>query len=201
MILEDYGGAGSSPAPAAKPGAGWPRARPGFFYFVWRPECSACRRGAGLYSRVPVTLRSSRAAAPAVGRAGIWTSPYWRKTGRETRGEDVKHNSDCLIVTRYRNEEGYIPMNQRLTLPLALLVGMLGGLLSHFVAPALVRAQAPDAPTQVNALSFNLVDETGAIQGSFGTMDGKIFLSVPERSSGKFVLHHYDLVAALRSPN
>ena len=91
-------------------------------------------------------------------------------------------------------------MNQKVNLTLALLTGLLGGLFSQYVTPALVRAQTPDTPTMVNAQSFNLVDQTGAIQGSFSTMGGKVFLSVPDRSSGKLILHNYDLVAALRSP-
>ena len=91
-------------------------------------------------------------------------------------------------------------MNPKLTLTLALLAGLLGGLFSQYVTPTLVRAQTLDTPAVVNAQSFNLVDQTGAIQGSFMTMGGKVFLSVPDRSSGKFVLYNYDLVAALRSP-
>ena len=91
-------------------------------------------------------------------------------------------------------------MNQKLNLTLALLTGLLGGLFSQYVAPTRVRAQATDAPTVINSQSFNLVDQTGAIQGSFLTMGGKVFLSVPDRSSGKLILYNYDLVAALRSP-
>src|SRR5258705_10729718 len=53
-------------------------------------------------------------------------------------------------ITRGIVRGGEFHMNQKLNLTLALLTGLLGGLFSQYVAPARVRAQAPDAPTVIN---------------------------------------------------
>jgi hypothetical protein len=60
-------------------------------------------------------------------------------------------------------------MNRILTLALALSAGLIGGLLSRYIAPASVHAQAQTiAPKDVRAQSFVLVDEKGVPRGIFG---------------------------------
>jgi len=51
---------------------------------------------------------------------------------------------------------------------LALAAGILGGMLSHFLTPATVRAETPTpAPSEVRARSFLLVNERGGVIGTF----------------------------------
>jgi hypothetical protein len=62
-------------------------------------------------------------------------------------------------------------MFRKLTPVIALTAGLLGGLLSRYIAPAPVHAQAPaPAPTEIQAQSFTLVDATGAVVGTFRPM-------------------------------
>ena len=61
-------------------------------------------------------------------------------------------------------------MNRRVHLGLSLAAGLLGGVLSHYVAPELVHAAqaAPVAPKEVRAQSFVLVNGDGSPAGLFG---------------------------------
>lgn len=54
-----------------------------------------------------------------------------------------------------------------LNLALALAAGLTGGALSHFLTPPAVQAETPAAPTELRARSFLLVNEKGAIRGTF----------------------------------
>jgi len=56
-------------------------------------------------------------------------------------------------------------MNQKLLITLALVAGFAGGLLSSFLAPALVHAQT-QAPKEVRAQSFVLVDPDDNVLGT-----------------------------------
>jgi hypothetical protein len=59
-------------------------------------------------------------------------------------------------------------MNRILTLALALSAGLIGGLLSRYIAPESVHAQAQTiAPKEIRAQSFVLVDEKGVPRGIF----------------------------------
>ena len=59
-------------------------------------------------------------------------------------------------------------MNRNLTLAVSLAAGLLGGLLSHYVALPSVHAQAP-APNavEIRAQRFTLVDDQGSAIGTF----------------------------------
>jgi hypothetical protein len=61
-------------------------------------------------------------------------------------------------------------MNRKAHLGLSLAAGLLGGVLSHYVSPELVRAAqaAPVAPKEVQAQSFVLVNGDGSPAGLFG---------------------------------
>ena len=60
-------------------------------------------------------------------------------------------------------------MNRTLTLTLALAAGLCGGLLSRYVAPAAVHAQAQTpAPKEIRAQSFVLVNAQGTAFGLMG---------------------------------
>jgi hypothetical protein len=57
-------------------------------------------------------------------------------------------------------------MNRTLTLTLALAAGLLGGILSRYVTPAAVLAQAHStAPKDIRSQRFTLVNENGASRG------------------------------------
>jgi predicted transcriptional regulator len=60
-------------------------------------------------------------------------------------------------------------MNRKLNIGLSIAAGLLGGLLSHYISPALVRAQTQAAPPKESrAQSFVLVDADGKAAGLFG---------------------------------
>jgi hypothetical protein len=53
-------------------------------------------------------------------------------------------------------------MTTKLTMPLSLAAGLAGGILSQYIAPALVHAQAQTPmPKEIRAQSFTLVDASG----------------------------------------
>ena len=56
---------------------------------------------------------------------------------------------------------------KKLNLALALAAGFAGGVLSHSLAPPAVQAETPVAPTELRARSFLLVNEKGAVRGTF----------------------------------
>jgi hypothetical protein len=56
-------------------------------------------------------------------------------------------------------------MNKR-SLALSLAAGLLGGVASHFLSPQLVHAQS-QAPAEIRARSFSLVNEDGTTLGTF----------------------------------
>jgi hypothetical protein len=56
---------------------------------------------------------------------------------------------------------------KKLNWALALAAGFAGGALSHYLAPPAVEAQTPAAPTELRARSFLLVNEQGAVRGTF----------------------------------
>ena len=65
-------------------------------------------------------------------------------------------------------------MLRKLNPVLALAAGLLGGMLSRYLAPVPVHAQAPapqaqstPAPEEIRAQSFTLVDGSGAVVGTF----------------------------------
>lgn len=65
-------------------------------------------------------------------------------------------------------------MLRKLNPVLALAAGLLGGILSRYLAPPPVHAQAPatqaqstPAPEEIRAQSFTLVDGSGAVVGTF----------------------------------
>ena len=66
-------------------------------------------------------------------------------------------------------------MFRKLNPVLALAAGLAGGLLSRYLAPVAVHAQAPPpppaatAPVEIQAESFTLVDSKGAVVGRFTT--------------------------------
>jgi hypothetical protein len=63
---------------------------------------------------------------------------------------------------------GVYSVMQKLNFTLMLAAGLLGGLLSRYVTPARVLAQAPLPVTkELSAQSFVLTDETGNIIGAF----------------------------------
>jgi hypothetical protein len=59
-------------------------------------------------------------------------------------------------------------MNAKLSVTIALLAGLLGGLLTRYIAPpaAFAQNQAPIVK-EIRAQSFTLVDETGGALGTF----------------------------------
>jgi hypothetical protein len=64
-------------------------------------------------------------------------------------------------------------MNNRLSVLIALFAGLAGGLLTRYIAPTAVFAQAPAAPAsvteEIRARSFTLVDQSGRVIGTFTT--------------------------------
>ncbi len=57
---------------------------------------------------------------------------------------------------------------KKLNLALALASGLVGGLVSHYLAPPVVQAQSPaPAVLEVRAHSFLLVNEKGQVVGKF----------------------------------
>lgn len=77
-------------------------------------------------------------------------------------------------------------MSTRITTALALLAGLIGGALSHYLfEPMPVRAQAtvPVSP-EIRAQKFVLVDENGTPRGAFGirTKDDWATLEVTDKS-------------------
>jgi len=58
-------------------------------------------------------------------------------------------------------------MNQKLMLTLAVLAGFVGGVLSQYISPALVHAQA-QSPKEIRAQSFVLVNENDRVFGLIG---------------------------------
>ena len=62
---------------------------------------------------------------------------------------------------------------KKLNVALALAAGFVGGALSHYLAPAPVRAEAlPPVPAEVRARSFLLVNEYGSVIGKFTAARG-----------------------------
>ena len=89
-------------------------------------------------------------------------------------------------------------MNQKLTVAIAVFAGFAGGVLSQYVSPSPVHAQAP---TKVSAQVLDLVDETGAYLGGFMAARGKIFFTLRgSTSDGTMSLHLTDLAEALKVP-
>jgi len=58
-------------------------------------------------------------------------------------------------------------MNRKLNLSLALAAGLLGGVLSRYVTPLPVQAQASPPSKELRAQSFVLVDDKNDIVGTF----------------------------------
>jgi hypothetical protein len=60
-------------------------------------------------------------------------------------------------------------MNRNMNLALALAAGLVGGILSRYLAPTPVLAQAQITnPKEIRAENFVIVDENGAPRGAFG---------------------------------
>jgi hypothetical protein len=59
------------------------------------------------------------------------------------------------------------PCVKKLNLALALAAGFAGGALSHYLVPPAIQAETPVAPTELRARSFLLVNEKGAVRGTF----------------------------------
>jgi hypothetical protein len=60
-------------------------------------------------------------------------------------------------------------MNRKLNVGLSLAAGLLGGILSHYVAPKSVLAQSQAIPPkEISAQSFTLVNDKGIPFGMFG---------------------------------
>lgn len=66
-------------------------------------------------------------------------------------------------------------MNRQLNLGLSIAAGLLGGFLSHYISPELVRAQTQAAPPkEIRAQRFVLVNDDGSPAGLFGfDQDGR----------------------------
>ena len=62
---------------------------------------------------------------------------------------------------------------QKMNLTLSIAAGLLGGLLSHYVAPLSVFAQAQAVPKEIRAQSFVLVDEQSRVLGLFSSDQSK----------------------------
>jgi hypothetical protein len=64
-------------------------------------------------------------------------------------------------------------MSTKSSLALALAAGFIGGVVSHYLVPVPVQAQAQTAiPAEIRAQEFVLVDNTGAVKGAFGFEGG-----------------------------
>ncbi len=62
---------------------------------------------------------------------------------------------------------------KKLNLALALASGLVGGVVSHYLAPQTVEAQSPAAPAaEVRARSFVLVNDKGEVVGRFSAEPG-----------------------------
>jgi len=59
-------------------------------------------------------------------------------------------------------------MTTKVTIPLALTFGFIGGFASRYYGPAPVHAQAPVVSQEIRAHKFILVDEAGNARGAFG---------------------------------
>jgi hypothetical protein len=59
-------------------------------------------------------------------------------------------------------------MTRKLNVGLSLAAGLFGGLLSHYVTPPPVHAQAEVVPQEVKAHNFLLVNDAGKTTGVFG---------------------------------
>ncbi len=79
-------------------------------------------------------------------------------------------------------------MNQKLNIGLSLATGVLGGMLSHYVSPALVHAQTQTAqPKEITAQRFVIVNEAGVPAGVFGIeKDGSASIQLLDKN-GKVV--------------
>jgi hypothetical protein len=75
-------------------------------------------------------------------------------------------------------------MNRKLNFVLSLAAGLLGGILSHYIAPELVLAQAQAVPPkEITAQSFVLVNGKGVPFGEFGfEKDGIASIKLLDRS-------------------
>jgi hypothetical protein len=75
-------------------------------------------------------------------------------------------------------------MNRKLNLGLSLTAGLLGGILSHYVAPDLVLAQSQAAPAkEIKAQAFLLVNDKAVPSGVFGfDKDGNPSVTLFDRS-------------------
>jgi hypothetical protein len=59
-------------------------------------------------------------------------------------------------------------MNRTLTIALAVVSGLLGGLLTRYIAPPAAYAQnSASSPKEIRAQSFTLVDPAGRVLGTF----------------------------------
>jgi hypothetical protein len=59
-------------------------------------------------------------------------------------------------------------MSSKFNLSLSLAAGLIGGALSHYISPERVHAQAAaPAPKEIRAQRFTLVNESGAVLGTF----------------------------------
>jgi hypothetical protein len=78
-------------------------------------------------------------------------------------------------------------MNRHLNLGLSLAAGLLGGILSHYVSPALVPAQTQAAPPkEITAQKFVLVNDAGLPAGVFGIENGSASIQLMDKD-GKVV--------------
>ena len=69
-------------------------------------------------------------------------------------------------------------MKQRLVITIAVAAGFAGGVLSRYVSPTIVNAQS-QAPKELRAQNFVLVDDKGVAYGLFGfDPDGKPILKM-----------------------
>jgi hypothetical protein len=65
------------------------------------------------------------------------------------------------------------PSLRKLNLALALVSGLVGGVVSHYLAPPSVQAQSPGpAAAEVRARSFLLVNDKGVVVGRFSAEPG-----------------------------
>jgi len=79
-------------------------------------------------------------------------------------------------------------MNRKLNFGLSLAAGLLGGILSHYITPKPVLAQAQIVPPKaISAQTFILVNEKGVPFGEFGfDSDGNATIRLQDRS-GKVI--------------
>jgi hypothetical protein len=79
-------------------------------------------------------------------------------------------------------------MNRRAHLGLSLAAGLLGGLVSHYIAPEMVHAaQVAPAPKEIRAQTFVLVHEDGSPAGLFGVdLNGRANIELFDRA-GKVI--------------